>query len=176
MQRNLMVTVSLTCFFLMSFGQAQDAKQVVAKAQIWPYVSICKFPDTNNWPSSITFNDASMTVTGCSDLEKKLGHPSAVRVTVINLGDSDVVVPIKGLGSVLLNKKDGKKQAALGWRYRDRSPMGSGYTTAFASNLEGQVDVTIAPENSCDFIFLFPKVEVGESINFGGTKSVKITD
>jgi hypothetical protein len=169
--------ICLASLSLASTGQAQDSKQFVAKAQLWPYASICKFPDSDNWPSLMTYlTDVKTTITGCSDLEKKLGHPSAVRLTIVNLGDSKLDFHLQGLSSIILAKKSGKKLPALAWRQRHWNPTVHGTTTAFANELTGEVIVSVDPATACDFMFLFPNAEVGDLVSIPAIKPVKIAD
>ena len=177
MEKKLWVAICFMSVLIVFSVQAQETKQFVIKAQLWPYTSLCEFPDSENWPSLITYKaETSVTVSGCLDLEKTLGHPSAIRVTIINLGDSNVEVPIKGFNSILLTKKDGKKIPAISWRHQQRNPLGSGYSFNFVTKFSGEIVVIIEPQKSCDIIFLFPKANAGELISIAGIASVKIAE
>lgn len=147
------------------------------KAQLYPYISLCEFPDSKNWPRTIRWEaDTIITRTGCSDLEKTLGHPSAIRVMIVSLSDSDLEIPIEGFNSVILTKKDSKKIPAIAWRFRQRDPLGLGYSFGFATECSGKIVVIIEPQESCDLIFLFPSAKAGEFISIAGFAPVKITE
>lgn len=155
---------------------AQGKKQVVLKAQLWPYSSLCDFPETENQPGAISYNNVSIRVKGCEDLEKELGKPSAVRLTVINLGDSEIECPFNGLKSVFVKMKNGKVVSSIAMRQKQKNPVGSGYYYSFANEVDGELKFIIDPYKSCDVIFLFPKVSAGDQINIEGFASGKITD
>lgn len=170
-------TVVALCLVLvqMPLASGQDAR-FSATAQLWDYETLCKFPDSGNYPSAMTYHAGfPMTVTGCSDLEEKLGHPQAVRITLVNSGDSVLEVPVEGLSSIVLKTRDGKTIPALAWRVRDRNPLGSGYYDAFANKMNGKVTVKLKPMKSCDLIFLFASGSAGDSIKIGQLASVRIT-
>ena len=48
--------------------------------------------------------------------------------------------------------------------------------TNFANKFTGEAIITIESQKSCDFIFLFPKAEVGESVHFGELALSKINE
>ncbi|MFH1097480.1 MAG: hypothetical protein V1749_08285 [Candidatus Desantisbacteria bacterium] len=160
-------------------SQVEDTRQFVVKAQLYPYTSLCEFPDSKNWPRTIMWEGAvSITLKGCSDLEKTLVHPSAILITIVNLGDFDIEIPIEGFNSVILTKKDSKKIPAIAWRYRERNSFGYGlgYSIGFVTKCSGKIVVIIKPRESCDLIFLFPSAETGELISIAGLAPVKITE
>jgi len=159
-------------FGVVSSIQAEDTEQFVVKAQLWPYTSLCKFPDSKNSPSSIIYRDATYKTSACSELEKTLGHPSAIRVTIVNLGDSDVEILIEGLNSVILTKKNNMKIPAIAWRW-SANHFGP---ESFVTKVSGETEVIVGPQKSCDLIFLFPAADAGELINIAGLKPVKITE
>ncbi len=175
----LILIVGFFCgtFVFVSTVHSAETGQFVVKAQMWRYASLCKFPDSTNRPSALRYEaGTSITVRGCSDLEKELGHPSAIRITLVNLGDSKVEVPIEGLNSVLLITKAGKNIPALALRHWQRNPIGSGYSAGHATEVSGKIVVIVEPQESCDLIFLFPSANPGDRIKIAGLEAVRISD
>lgn len=176
-----MRTKFILCAFIflllqLHFTLAQEKKQVVLKAQLWPYSSLCDFPETENQPGAISYNNVSISVRGCEDLQQELGKPSAVRLTVINLSDSEIECPFNGLKSVFVKMKNGKVATSIAMRHKQKNPVGSGYYYSFANKVDGEMKFIIDPHKSCDVIFLFPKASAGDQINIEGFASGKITD
>jgi hypothetical protein len=151
------------------------AEKLKTRATLWQYESLCNFKDPSNWPEKSRMDaGTSFTVTGCGDLEKSLGHPSAVLVSIESPGAAEAAVAIGGFTDIAAKSKGKKNVRPLAVYRRVPSPLGDGYSTGFSTKFSGRWTIFIEPGKSVDLVFLFPQVNKGDAITVGKLPAAKV--
>ncbi|MDA2914027.1 hypothetical protein MYX77_08740 [Acidobacteriia bacterium AH_259_A11_L15] len=152
------------------------AEAFTATARLWPFQTLCEFPDPPNWPSAWEGTGAHVSYTtfqSCEKLQETLGDSVAVLVTLANNADSDLRVPIEGLNAVALSTRDGKKLPALACHLGGIGKPFYKQVNDFATKMVGTFVVIVPAGKEADLIFLFVQADPGDSVSVGNL-SVKI--
>ncbi|MCI0485369.1 MAG: hypothetical protein L0229_02100 [Blastocatellia bacterium] len=167
--------------------QGRDSKLLV-KARLLEYKSLCSLKDAGTFPglwkpkgTEINLDSLDMK-RGCKNLEKKLGHPKAVIISVMNQGNSDMEVPIESLSKVSVSTRDGNPMVAVAWRsytldISSYAPvyLKPGNLPVFTTEIRGGGLIAILKSgDKVDLLFLFPLAGVGDIVRVGESISGKI--
>jgi len=160
------------------FSAVTTENGISISASLWPYESLCDLPEPvlpvkESSAEVNTTISGPITITGCHDLEKKWGKPTAVRIHVVNSGNAEAEFVLKGLAGIRLVKSTGTAEAAIGLQLRTPSPSG-GSTLGIANEFEGSITHRIPPGAGHDLVVLFKDAEEGDSVVIGEGKPVRI--
>jgi hypothetical protein len=136
-------------------------------ASMWNYKTICEFsPPPHSIPQTIIQKPGAHTfsISGCKNLERKYGHPPAVRIELKNTVPKKSEVAFEGLGSVVLFTSDGIKLHPIAILMKE------GFFDVFV----GDTFFSLDPDEQLSLLFLFERAKTGDAIRFGSIKLVTI--
>ena len=177
--RQLVVSGCLvSCFIFVAITKdVIAADKLRIKASLWQYESLCNFKEPN-WPEKSIIHaitDFTLSARGCQVLERELGHPPAVLLSIENLGEQEAQVSLGSLSDVAVKSRNGTSVCPLAVVRRESNPYSSGHTIAFTTfSGIGKWIVPIGPSKTVDLVFLVPAAKVGDTITFGPLPSTKI--
>jgi len=195
----LIILPTLSYLIIIIPEQALSDEKINLKARFWNYDSLCNFKDSPNEPRKYKIKDgSSFTTSGCKDIDKKMSHPQAIRVTIENEGKADIEVPIAALNNFILKTNDNKSILPIALRAPDRGEKvleggissqfnfrdkteeyislssQNAYFRGFTTEIIGTWILVLSHAEVVDLILLFPNASCGDTVIFGSTGQVKI--
>jgi hypothetical protein len=162
--------------FSLTAAYPQQPQKLKFAASIWEYKSLCEFQDPENKPFSfrLPISITSTTVTGCMDIEKEYGRPTAIRLAVKNVGTADEAFQIESLKTFILRLADGRTLTPIAIRWPWKSPYDGRPNFEFYTGLTGKWYIQVPAGAEINLVFLFKEAPKGASVQIGSMAPVTI--